>query len=173
MSPLLFWNDEKLVNLSFQSLKSISDSDRVFAKCASLQSIDFPTLKSISKSRSIFEGCTSLQSIVFPSLLELSENNRMFFDCNSLSSVEFPKLSSIDELTISFMFGKCKSLKTLKMPTISSNEFPEKWQTTFKECTLPLSIYINNVDSASIGNLPNAIPRGSTIVCKDKTITTT
>ena len=221
MSPLLFWNDEKLVNLSFQSLKSISDSNRVFAncaslqsvvfpsllelddddqmfsgcsnlssvefsslssinksilvfeKCSSLQSIDFPTLKSISKSRSIFEGCTSLQSVVFPSLLELSENNRMFFDCNSLSSVEFPKLSSIDELTISFMFGKCKSLKTLKMPTISSNEFPEKWQTTFKECTLPLSIYINNVDSASIGNLPNAIPRGSTIVCKDKTITTT
>lgn len=175
-STKIFEDCTSLQSISFPSLLELDNNDRMFLNCSNLSSIEFPQLSSIKDLTYMFSGCASLWTINFPMLLELNKSGGMFLSCSNLSSVEFPTLSSLDQLTTNQMFNYCKNLKILKMPAISSNEFPRRWGnggTAFEGCTLPLSIYIDNVDSTSIGTLPNAIPRGSTIVCKDKTITTT
>ena len=167
-----FYDCSELQHAELPKLQSINNSKMLFKGNTNLTNLDFPALTSIGNSDNVFRKCTSLLSVSFQSLLELSQNTGLFLSCSSLSSIEFPVLSSLDKLTTKCMFKDCTNLKILKMPAISSTEFPKEWGDTFEGCQ-PLSIYIDNVDSASIGDLLNSVLRGSIISCSNTVITKT
>lgn len=167
-----FYDCSELQHVELPKLQSINNSEGLFKGNTNLMNLDFQALTSIGNSDNVFRKCTSLLSVNFPSLLELSQNTGMFLSCSGLSSIEFPVLSSLDKLTTKCMFKDCTNLKILKMPAISSTKFPKEWGDTFEGCQ-PLSIYIDNVDSASIGDLLNSVLRGSIISCSNTVITKT
>ena len=129
-----FYDCSELQHVELPKLQSINNSEGLFKGNTNLINLDFQALTSIGNSDNVFRKCTSLLSVNFPSLLELSQNTGMFLSCSSLSSIEFPVLSSLDTSTVECMFKDCTNLKILKMPAISSTEFPKYWKDTFKGC---------------------------------------
>lgn len=173
-----FWNCQNLSCVEMPKLQIIDDSDYMFAgPNFGLRNIKFQSLSSIRMAPKMLANCAVLSSVEFPELQFMDNTcQNMFCNCTALSSIEFPKLSSLGNRSVSYqLFENCMNLRELSMPNLSDDGFPKSWKTNkvFDGCTLPISIYIQNVNSIAINDLPNAVPRGSTIVCKDKTITTT
>ena len=111
----------KYADLSHLNLSSVTDCDKMFRYCSSLQSITLPELPSVTNCISMFSNCSSLQSVTLPSLPLVTNCSYMFESCSSLQSVTLLSLPLVTSCP--YMFQNCSSLQSLYLDMPNCENF--------------------------------------------------
>lgn len=119
--------------------------DSAFENCLRLREVDFPN-SMLGTGYKAFAG-TAIENVVIPN----SVGSYCFYECKSLQNVDMSK-SGVQTLT-SHIFGNCKSLKLVKLPsnikTISKS--------VFSGCENLKEVYYNGQANFEEGVFPNDV----------------
>lgn len=104
----------------------VNDAKYMFFGCGSLKSVSVSGMKSVTETDSMFANCTSLQEVRLSDcgFENLLSSMWMFRNCSSIKSVDFSELTADKILSIEGMFAECSSLQTVKM-FASNDKEPE------------------------------------------------
>ena len=159
----MFYNCRSIVNLDFSSLDTskVIDMENIFYGCSGLTTVDLSSLNTskLQKATGMFYGCKSLISLDlsmldFQSISQISDvkdnewdYGAMFQDCSSLKTLKLPRLTS--KITnYSHLFYGCNNLTDLDLSLMDSSNVTDM-SSMFYDCsglkTLNLSLNTQNV----------------------------
>ncbi|MDD5924516.1 MAG: leucine-rich repeat protein [Clostridia bacterium] len=142
-----FYNNKNLVSFNESEAKITSLGASVFYNCSSLKTCGVGSNSTFSTlGQSLFENCSSLESFTIPASVT-TPWNRVFANCTSLTSITIPETvttltvaselfvgcTNLSEVNIEMgktdsnpfyvtysMFGKCKALKYIELPPVTT-----------------------------------------------------
>lgn len=167
-----FKDCKKLSQVGFSSLEHVGSE--AFAGCISLSSVEFPNLSFLEDKA--FINCVGLKYIKFPKLKQVGDY--AFMSCQKLFSCECPNVQTVgfgafthcDSLcrmelpnltTASKAFVKCKSLQTVRMPSLILNRLD-----VISECSNLQTLEVYSVKNST--DIKKRFPRLSSITVRGK-----
>ena len=137
---------------------NITDLDRTFFYCPSIESIDlfsFNTIKVEDMDR-LFSGCNSLKNVNLSSFQTTNAKlmSLMFAFCTSLKSVNVSNFDTRNVETMSDMFFDCRALTKLDLSSFNTSKVKEM-QYMFMGCLSLKEINLSSFNTINVINMSN------------------
>ena len=144
----------KIVDLSTLRTNNYISLGNVFSGCLSLKIVDFPlTYRSINITdldRTFF-SCSSLESINLLSFntIKVEDMDRLFSGCNSLKTVDLSSFQTNNAKLMSLMFAFCTNLKSVNLSNFDTRNV-ESMNDMFFDCRALLTLDLSSFDTSKV-----------------------
>ena len=144
----------KIVDLSTLRTNNYISLGNVFSGCLSLKIVDFPlTYRSINITdldRTFF-SCSSLESINVLSFntIKVEDMDRLFSGCNSLKTVDLSSFQTNNAKLMSLMFAFCTNLKSVNLSNFDTRNV-ESMNDMFFDCRALLTLDLSSFDTSKV-----------------------
>ena len=146
----------KSIDLSHFNSLLITNMNKAFSGCTSLESINFDNFifSSVTKANNMFFGCDSLKSIDLP-LLDVSkvtDMSYMFYSCDSLKSINTTYFNISSVTKMNYMFYRCISLESIDFSFYQTSPLTNL-ESTFYGCKNLTSLNLSKFDTSLTTNM--------------------